>query len=280
MVFIPETPKGAFPASGIQIVLFTNVNQKLVATAVSGDSGQFEIKDVAPGDYTLITAGESFHQLCIPLRVRANTPEHPGPASALLLRLYSSKARRTSTAALITNSSLRTELLKRVTNDQAIRNEWIQHGADKPDKDIDARMAAIDADNLTRMKEIVRIYRWPGPALVGFDGAEAAFVLVQHANHDFQKDMLPHVRRAFLSGALAGQDYALLLDRVLVAEGRKQVYGTQAMPMDRWKNREPALDPIEDEAHVDQRRAKLGLFPLAEYVKLLKDAYFPTVKDK
>jgi hypothetical protein len=35
------------------------------------------------------------------------------------------------------------------------------------------------------------------------------------------------------------------------------------------------LDPIEDSAHVDQRRAALGMPPLREYVRVLDSVYAP-----
>jgi hypothetical protein len=40
------------------------------------------------------------------------------------------------------------------------------------------------------------------------------------------------------------------------------------------------LQPIEDEANVDRRRAEIGLIPLSEYIKFLKQFYFPSEKDK
>ena len=171
--------------------------------------------------------------------------------------------------------ALREELLKRVDQDQAIRNELISHGVKSPDKTILARMQAIDAANTERMKAIVKRYGWPGPELVGGDGSEAAFLLVQHADLAFQKEMLPLVEKAYRSGGLSGQDYALLLDRVRVGEGKPQVYGTQAKRFEEWNGQEPALQPIEDEANVDKRRAEVGLPPLAEYREMLKRMYFP-----
>jgi len=173
--------------------------------------------------------------------------------------------------------ALRDELLKRVEQDQAIRNELISHGVKDPDKAILARMQAIDAANTERMKAIVKQYGWPGPELVGQDGSEAAFLLVQHADLAFQKEMLPLVEKAYKSGGLTGQDYALLLDRVLVGEGKPQVYGTQVKE---WKGEEPVLQPIEDEPNVDKRRAAVGLFPLAEYRDILKRMYFPPTPRK
>jgi hypothetical protein len=176
--------------------------------------------------------------------------------------------------------ALRRELLQRVEQDQAIRNELISKGIEHPDKALLARMQAIDTANTERVRAIVRQYGWPSPELVGRDGAEAAFLIVQHAELSFQKEMLPLVEKAYRSGGLSGQSYALLLDRVLVGEGKPQVYGTQAKRFEEWKGQEPALEPIEDEANVDKRRAEVGLFPLSEYREMLRRLYFPQGKGK
>jgi hypothetical protein len=187
---------------------------------------------------------------------------------------------QTTSAQTVAKPALRRELLQRVERDQAIRNELIKKGMDRPDKSLQLRMKAIDAANTKRMKAIVRQYGWPSPSLVGRDGAEAAFLLVQHATLAFQKEMLPLVEKAYKRGELSGQSYALLLDRVLVGEGKPQIYGTQAKPFDQWKGREPVLEPIEDEVNVDKRRAEVGLFPLSEYREMLKQMYFPQAERK
>ncbi len=176
--------------------------------------------------------------------------------------------------------ALRQELLKRVEQDQAIRKELISKGSANPDKAVLERMQAIDLDNSKRVRAIVRRYGWPSPELVGRDGAEAAFLIVQHADLVLQKEMLPLVEKAYRSGGLMGQSYALLLDRVLVGEGKPQIYGTQAKRFEEWKGQEPVLEPIEDEANVDKRRAEVGLFPLSEYREMLKKFYFPQDKSK
>jgi uncharacterized protein DUF6624 len=194
--------------------------------------------------------------------------------------LIAIEVRAQVSASPVANPALRQELIERLERDQAIRNEWIKIGFDKADAAFIARIEKIDADNTARMKQIVKQYGWPGPELVGKDGTEAAFLLVQHADadHAFQKEMLPLVREAYLAKKLMGQDYALLLDRVLVREGKRQVYGTQSTPSNQWKGRQPELAPIEDEANVDKRRAEVGLPPLAEYLVLLKQMYFPNDK--
>ncbi len=176
----------------------------------------------------------------------------------------------------IKEPALRLELLKRVEQDQSIRNELISKGVKHPDNVILARMQAIDHENTERVRAIVRQYGWPSPELVGRDGAEAAFLIVQHSDLAFQKEMLPLVEKAYRSGGLSGQSYALLLDRVLVREGKPQIYGTQTKRFEEWKGQEPALAPIEDEANVDKRRREVGLFPLSEYREMLKRMYFPS----
>jgi hypothetical protein len=45
-------------------------------------------------------------------------------------------------------------------------------------------LQAVDAANTARMKRIVAERGWPGRSLVGDDGAQAAWLLVQHADHD------------------------------------------------------------------------------------------------
>ncbi len=178
---------------------------------------------------------------------------------------------QTANAPPVANPALRQELLQRVEQDQKIRDELIEKGMEHPDQSILASMRAIDDANTERMRAIVRRHGWPGPKLVGRDGTEAAFLLVQHANLGFQKKMLPLVEKAYKRKELSGQSYALLLDRVLVGEKKRQVYGTQA----KLKGKEFVPDPIKDEANVDKRRAAIGLPPLSEYLRVLKQTYFP-----
>lgn len=276
VVLVPTSEKQVGAASGLHLALF-NENQASVSTVVSGDNGQFEIRDAAPGFYTLVVAEETLHSLSIPLQVTEGASASVPADPALLLYMRPKTERRQSVAAPITNRLLRAELLVRVAEDQEIRNEMIRHGMEHPDKQIQTRYADIDARNLARMRAIVHRYGWPDLALVGIDGTEAAFLLLQHCPYDFQKMLLPRIRKASLSGKLSGQDYALLLDRVLMREGKPQIYGTQVA---NWNNKEPVFYTIKDAVHVDQRRAKLMLPPISDYVKVLKEAYFPAEKDK
>jgi hypothetical protein len=58
---------------------------------------------------------------------------------------------------------------------------------------------------------------------------------------------------------------AYLTDRVLVAEGHPQIYGTQFKP----ENGHMVPFPIQDEEHVDERRKEVGLSSLEEYRQMI-----------
>lgn len=120
----------------------------------------------------------------------------------------------------------------------------------------------IDAANTARMKEIIEEHGWPTKSLVGADGAQAAWLLVQHADADppFQRHCLG-LMNAAESGEVDPVDVAYLTDRILVNEGKKQIYGTQF-----WSPEGELIPrPIEDEARVEELRAEIGMISMQEY---------------
>jgi hypothetical protein len=70
----------------------------------------------------------------------------------------------------------------------------------------------------------------------------------------------------------------MLEDRILMKEGRKQIYGTQVYSGPETGGK-LQLYPIEDEAHVDERRAAVGMPPLAEYLRAFGLDYKPAGKE-
>lgn len=129
-----------------------------------------------------------------------------------------------------------------------------------------------DAQHRERLRAIIDRHGWPGKSLVGERAASAAWLLVQHADIDvpLQRRCLA-LMEAAPTGEVSLQNIAYLTDRVRINEGREQVYGSQL-----GDNFKP--QPIEDEANVDARRAKVGLPPLAEYVETTKAEYEKLLK--
>ncbi len=72
-------------------------------------------------------------------------------------------------------------------------------------------------------------------------------------------------RTAAEAGEADRRHLSLLQDRVLVAEDKPQIFGTQLYFDETTGKLE--LFPIEDAANVDARRLEVGMGPLAEYVK-------------
>jgi len=158
--------------------------------------------------------------------------------------------------------------------DQTIRRRII---ADPKNPALAARMTAIDDSDRAQMKQIIQRYGWPGFDLVGTTDATIVWEIVQHSDDDkdFQKHCLPLLQAAVRRGQARPGELALLTDRILRGEGKPQLYGTQFMP---GKDGRYVPYPIEHPASVDQRRASVGLAPLAEYAERLEQLYQPAPK--
>jgi hypothetical protein len=117
------------------------------------------------------------------------------------------------------------------------------------------------------MEEILDEHGWPGWSLVGEEAATAAWVLIQHADVDLdlQRRGLAMLEAAVEADDASAGDLAYLIDRVRVAEGLPQLYGTQ-LQVDAEGEIEPRT-PIEDPATLDERRVAAGLATWDEYVE-------------
>ncbi len=120
---------------------------------------------------------------------------------------------------------------------------------------------AVDEDNTAWAISLLDEFDFA--ALVSEQPTLAADIaaLIQHGDISAQRRLLDLVEPFALAGGFNGMRYALLYDRVAVAEDRPQRYGSQF----RCENGEQVYPPIEDPDMVDERRATLGLEPLAVY---------------
>jgi hypothetical protein len=167
---------------------------------------------------------------------------------------------------------LREELLRRAEDDQAVRRRLPPGGICPPE--LAAEWRRIDSENTAFLKQAVAQSGWPGIAAVGPDGATAAWLLLQHADadHDFQKACLPLLEQAVADGDAEPWGLAMLTDRLRVADGLPQVYGSQY----RWTDGVFGPYPIEDPDHLDARRAAVGLESAAENDRRLREAHDPS----
>lgn len=173
---------------------------------------------------------------------------------------------------MIADWELRHELLARRQRDQGLRRRRMTFRVG-PRGEMPAEAKAfmdelheVDRDNTEWLKSVVLTRGWPARSLVGPDAAQAAWLLAQHADRDpaFQRESLGLLEEAAERGEAERSHVAYLTDRVLLAEGRPQRYGTQ-LTRSATGEMEPA--PIEDMDGVDDRRAAAGLEPLAVYLE-------------
>jgi hypothetical protein len=133
-----------------------------------------------------------------------------------------------------------------------------------------AEMLSPDARRAVRRRHADRIWAilddyevWPGFGLVGVDGARAAWLVVQESIEDpgLQHRCLELLEVAVDNGEAEARHHALLFDRVRMADGLPQIYGSQFVT-----GRDGELEPwpVDDVAAVDERRRRVGLPPVAQ----------------
>ncbi len=181
------------------------------------------------------------------------------------------------------NPALRAELVSRFARDQKARKDMNRALRDAPIRADgsttypDSAMPLVhavmesDADSIVFMNQVIDEHGWPTIDMVGRDGAEAAWLLVQHADAapELQRRALDLMQPLAARGQASVANLAYLTDRVRVAERMPQLYGTQFRPDTEGVQR-PC--PIEDAAHVDARRAAVGLPSIATYARQLEAA--------
>lgn len=167
------------------------------------------------------------------------------------------------------NEELRDELCLMQHEDQKVLQELVDSG-ELGMVEYHPRIRAVHERNNARIKQIVKQYGWPGISLVGKEGAEAAWLIVQHAvlDTEFMEICLELLAEAAKNGEAEGMHFAYLQDRVLTMSGRPQIYGTQhdvdehgiAFPL-----------PIEKPSEVDCLRREMGLGTLTEATSRIQE---------
>ena len=146
------------------------------------------------------------------------------------------------------------------------RDQKTRTGADSA-----AFMQYIDSCNLVQVKMLLDKYGWMGRSMIGDKANSALFLVIQHANLETQLMYFPLLQKSAEIGESKFSNVALMQDRILMRQERKQIYGSQVV-----FNKDtgaPEFYPIEDEKNVNVRRAKIGMSTLEEYAKLFGMEY-------
>ena len=188
---------------------------------------------------------------------RCDIPSDAGTFYEARLRL--DKVKEEAKTHPPTNPDLRDEIERMFKVDQAVRQ---QQGFD-PQK-----MAEIDHQHTAPIQAILDKYGVPTFSMVGPEAAGQFVDMIQHQAARFRQQVLSKLKANVAAGQADPQSYALVYDRLQGDSGKKQLYGENF----ECKTGETMHQaPIQDEPHVNQRRAELGLFRMELYARLVRE---------
>lgn len=168
------------------------------------------------------------------------------------------------------NAALRAELLAMEKADQDARNKCTVPDADFQMKCLLEIAKTIDTPNTELLEKIFDTYGLPDSKLVGAEGLNAFMILLQHTTTDrLRLKAVRPIKKAFKRKELSPQDYANFIDRLRLHQGRAQLYGSGF----EFKDGKMVLSKTEDLKNLDKRRRKIGLPPMSEAVKMMKEIY-------
>lgn len=128
------------------------------------------------------------------------------------------------------------------------------------------KMEEVHRKNAQELEKMIDENGWLGKSIVGENGAEAAWRIVQHSisRPEFQKKCLRLIEKAVAAGEAEPYQFAFLSDRICFFENRPQRYGTQsdwvaAGKMQVWM--------LENKDKVNDYRAEVGLKPLENFIR-------------
>ena len=162
-------------------------------------------------------------------------------------------------------------------DDQALRQSLSKLKTDEERKDTWLKINTLDSINLLKIEKIFLKQGYPGKSKVGGSLGSTAFLVIQHSDLAYQEKYFPLLEKATNEGELEKSSLALLIDRIRMRKGQKQLYGSQLHSNGGDSKME--FHPIEDEENVNKRRAEMGLGSIEEYAKLFKIEYKFVKKD-
>jgi hypothetical protein len=144
-----------------------------------------------------------------------------------------------------------------------IRSKEEKYGRDS--KEMKAFWQTIlkkDSINLIKVSNILDTQGWPSKKKIGKRGTSTLFLVIQHSNLKTQQKYLPMITKAMNLNDLPKRQYAMFYDRLLLGQGKRQIYGTQ-LAMSK-ESKKPYVLPLGDAKNVDKRRAMMGLNSMQE----------------
>lgn len=148
--------------------------------------------------------------------------------------------------------------------DQGVRDiNWDSFTSPEESIAYSKRMMAVDSANQTIVIPIIEKHGWLPASKIGEKASKAIYYVIQHASLETIEKYLPQMEALAEQGEASPQDAATMRDRLLMFQGKKQIYGTQA---GNWVREEGGMIiwPIEDAENVNKRRKEAGFTTTVE----------------
>ena len=121
----------------------------------------------------------------------------------------------------------------------------------------------VDSLNTLRITKLIDERGYPGKSMVGGAQSSTAFLVIQHADLEVQEKYLDIITAAADAQEVPWSSVALLIDRIKMRNGEKQIYGSQ-LSLDQATG-DYFFSPIENPHQIDSIRGTVGLGPLQDY---------------
>jgi hypothetical protein len=136
---------------------------------------------------------------------------------------------------------------------KAFRRDQSNRGKGSIDLEVDKR-------NLNLVESIVENCTLGAIESLGEPIVYRFFMIIQHAPKEYRKKYIPFFRKMTKEGLLRKRTLALMIDRMLIDSGKKQLYGTQyKINKETGKKK---LYPVQDIDLVDSLRREANMLPL------------------
>ena len=161
--------------------------------------------------------------------------------------------------------NIKEELERIYDNDQKLRKEWdnLSKKYNRESEEIKNHLNKItknQKDNLIRIEKIIAKYGWPTKNEVGTKAIYAIWLVIQHSNKKTMLKYYKYIEKISQEGTISRSDFATFKDRLLILQGKKQIYGTQYIYDE--KQKKYILEPIENINEANNLRKEVGLPPL------------------
>ena len=149
----------------------------------------------------------------------------------------------------------------------SIRDSLIDiHGAESDEAEVYQKIYRENhVVNMEKVRTILDTYGWPESSLIGEQGVRTICNVIQHDNQETRELYIPMMKQAVLDNKLEARWLVRAQDRLATDKGELQIYGGQMKYYPETKSFN--VWPVYDPENIDERRAEIGLEPIAQFLK-------------